>query len=87
MIASPIIAFICLYEYANIQYLHKAPAFPLGEWIELRGNNYTNEMLYIGVICLSIAVICYLSLLIKALFRLLILALVLGLAFLLTRYF
>lgn len=87
MIAAPIISFICLYEYANIQYFGKAPAFPLGKWPELRGVSYESEMLYIGLIFFVLAVLSYVSLLIKALFRLLIIAAILAAVYILTRYF
>ncbi|MBU3663783.1 MAG: hypothetical protein FGM41_11390 [Bacteroidetes bacterium] len=89
MIASPIIAGKAFLEYINISYLDKKPSYPFGK--ELMHSlqvkdisylaSYQNELLTIGAVFLAIAVIAYISMMIKALINLVWLAAVLAIGF------
>ena len=89
MIASPIIAGKAFLEYVNVSYLDKKPSYPFGK--ELMHSlqvkdisylaSYQNELLTIGAVFLVIAVLAYISMMIKALINLIWLAAVLAIGF------
>ncbi len=85
MIAAPLISGRAFIEYANVSFLNKKPSYPFGKTLmhtlQVKDisylSNYQNELLTIGVVFLIIAVIAYVSMLIRALINLIWLALVL----------
>ncbi len=89
MIVSPIIAGKAFYEYGKVVYLKEKPSYPFGKelmkTLQVKDisylSTYTQELLTIGIIFLAIAVLAYLSMMVRALINLVWLALLLALAF------
>lgn len=94
MIAAPIISGKAFYEYVNVAYLNQKPSYPFGK--ELMKSlqikdvsylaNYQSELLSIGMVFLLIAVLAYLSMMIKALVNLVWLAVVIAVAYFLYQF-
>lgn len=78
MIAAPIISGKALYEYVLVKYMQQKPSYPFGKGImgAIQSNtinylaDYTSQMLSIGLFFLAIALVIYLSILVKSLFKL-----------------
>ncbi len=78
MIAAPIISGKALYEYVLVKHMQQKPSYPFGKGImgAIKSNtinylaDYTSQMLSIGLFFLIIAVVIYLSILVKSLFKL-----------------
>ncbi len=85
MIAAPLVAGMAFFEYANVSFLGEKPSYPFGKQLmhtlQVKDihylSSYQNELLTIGVIFLVIAVIAYISMMVRALINLIWLALVL----------
>lgn len=84
MIVAPLISGKAFIEYANISYLNKKPSYPFGKELmkTIRVSdfsylaNYQSQILTIGLVFLTIAVLAYLSMMIKALINLVWLSLI-----------
>lgn len=89
MIAAPLVAGMAFFEYANVSFLGKQPSYPFGKQLmhtlQVKDisylSSYQNELLTIGVIFLVIAVIAYISMMVRALINLIWLAVVLLIGF------
>jgi hypothetical protein len=89
MILAPFVAFKASYEWIRIKFLDAKPSYPFGkEWLHKAEMpdiqylaNYEQQMLSIALVCLGIAIIAYVAMLIKALIRLVWLALVLSVCY------
>jgi hypothetical protein len=89
MIAAPLIAGMAILEYAKVKFLGEQPSYPFGKTLmhtlQVKDisylANYQNELLSIGAVFLVIAIIAYVSMMIRALINLIWLALVLFIGF------
>ncbi|MCE2740286.1 MAG: hypothetical protein LW669_02235 [Sphingobacteriales bacterium] len=93
MIAAPIISGRAFYEYASIKFLHKQPSYPFGKSVMEHTQvnditylaNYESQLLSIGIIFLAVAVLAYISMLVRAFINLVWLALLIGVGFYLSK--
>ncbi len=76
MIVTPIVAGIAFYEYYKVSILNMKPAYPFGKYLNFVEINYAKQMLVIGSLSLAFAVLSYLTLLIKSLIKLLLIAVI-----------
>ncbi|MFY8020591.1 MAG: hypothetical protein ACOVP1_05315 [Bacteroidia bacterium] len=89
MILAPFVAFKASYEWIRIKFLHEKPLYPFGkDWLHKAEMpdieylaNYEHQMLSIALVCLGIAIIAYIAVLIKALIRLVWLALLMSICY------
>jgi hypothetical protein len=89
MIASPLVAGMAFIEYAKVTLMGAQPSYPFGKklmhTLQVKDisylSSYQNELLSIGVVFLIIAVIAYISMMIRALINLVWLAVVLLIGF------
>lgn len=94
MIAAPFISGKALYEYVLVKYMQQKPSYPFGKGImgALQSNtinylaDYTSQMLSIGLFFLLIAVVIYVSMLVKSLFKLAQAAVLLAFFFVIYKY-
>ena len=89
MILAPFVAFKASYEWIRIKFLDAKPSYPFGkDWLQRAEvpdiqylANYEHQMLSIALVFLGIAIIAYLAMLIKALIRLVWLALLISIVY------
>lgn len=89
MIAAPLIAIKAGYEWIQVKFLEAQPTYPFGKALmnmtQIKGvdmlSGYEQQMLSIALVFTGIAVLSYVAMLVKALIRLVWLALVIGLAY------
>lgn len=90
MIVAPLVAIKAGYEWIQVEFMHAKPSYPFGKQVMKALSSmkevemlagYSKQMLTIALVFTAISVLSYVAMLVKAMIRLVWLALVLGLGY------